>query len=252
MLNFLELPQRSQKPRNMGITHTIDRGIGIRKAQDLLETSGHLIDFLKLGWGTGYVTKNLADKIKLYQDFGLSVYFGGTLFEVSVLQNKFDEFRKMLLSFNITHVEVSTGVLELALKEKAKYIRELARDFVVLSEVGSKDAEKVMAPHLWIKMIQADLEAGAWKVITEARESGTAGIYRHDGEIRAGLIDEIITQINPNQLIFEAPNKDQQVGLVKKIGPSVNLGNISVDDVIPLETLRLGLRSDTMLYNSSL
>lgn len=247
MLNFLELPQRPQKPRHTGITHVIDRGIGIRKAQDLLETSGHLIDFLKLGWGTGYVTKNLSEKIKLYQEFGLAVYFGGTLFEVSVLQNKFDKFRKMLHSYDITHVEVSTGTLELTVEEKAQYIRELARDFVVLSEVGSKDAEKVMAPYVWIKMIQADLEAGAWKAIAEARESGTAGICRHDGEIRAGLIDEIVTQINPDRLIFEAPEKSQQVWFIENFGQAVNLGNISVDDVIPLETLRLGLRSDTML-----
>lgn len=249
MLNFLELPQRPQKPRNIGITHVIDRGIGIRKAQDLLETCGHLIDFLKLGWGTGYVTKNLAEKIKLYQEFGLEVYFGGTLFEVSVLHNKFDEFRKMLQSYDITHVEVSTGTLELTLEQKEQYIRELARDFVVLSEVGSKDAEKVMAPYVWIKMIQADLEAGAWKVITEGRESGTAGICRQDGEIRTGLIDEIITQIDPNQMIFEAPNKAQQVWFIQKFGHAVNLGNITVDDVIPLETLRLGLRSDTMLFD---
>ena len=246
MLDFLELPQRSQKPRKTGITHVIDRGIGMRQARDLLETSGDLIDFLKLGWGTGYLTENLTDKIKLYQEFGLTVYFGGTLFEVSLLQNKLNDFRKMLQRFNITHVEVSTGTLELTLAEKQKYIREFAQDFVVLSEVGSKDAQKVMAPHLWIEMIRADLEAGAWKVIAESRESGTAGIYRHDGEIRAGLIDEIMTRIHPDRLIFEAPDKAQQVWLIKKFGYSVNLGNISVNDVIPLETLRLGLRSDTI------
>ena len=247
MLNFLELPKRSQKPRETGITHVIDRGIGIRQAQDLLETSGDLIDLLKLGWGTGYVSANLAKKIKLYQEFGLSVCFGGTLFEVAVLQNKFDEFRKMLQSYHIIHVEVSTGSIELTIQEKEQYIRELTRDFVVLSEVGSKDAEKIIAPYLWIEMIQADLGAGAWKVITESRESGRSGIYRHDGEIRAGLIDEILTKINPDQLIFEAPDKAQQVWLIKKNGTSVNLGNISVNDVIPLETLRLGLRSDTIL-----
>lgn len=251
MLDFLELPQRSQKPRQIGITHVIDRGIGLRNAQDLLETSSHLIDFLKLGWGTGYVTQNLKEKIEIYQKFGLSVYFGGTLFEVALLQNKFDKFRKMLQHFNIDHVEVSTGSLELSLEEKQKYIRELAKDFIVLSEVGSKDEKKVMAPHLWIEMIQADIEAGAWKIITESRESGTAGIYRHDGEIRAGLIDEIVTQIHPHKLLFEAPEKAQQVWFLKKFGYSVNLGNIGIDDVIPLETLRLGLRSDTIFLNAS-
>ncbi|MEM9538027.1 MAG: phosphosulfolactate synthase [Cyanobacteria bacterium P01_E01_bin.42] len=251
MLDFLKLPQRSQKPRQIGITHVIDRGIGLRSAQDLLETSSHFIDFLKLGWGTSYITQNLKEKIELYQQFDLAVYFGGTLFEIAILQNKFDEFRKMLQKFRIAHVEVSTGSLELSLEEKQKYIRELSKDFIVLSEVGSKDAQKVMAPHLWIKMIQADLAAGAWKVIAEARESGTAGIYRHDGEIRSGLIDEIITQIHPHQLLFEAPDKAQQVWLIKKFGHSVNLGNISVNDVIPLETLRLGLRSDTIFFHSS-
>ena len=251
MLNFLEIPIRSKKPRPTGITHVIDRGIGIRQAQDLLETSGYLIDFLKLGWGTSYVTENLAEKIKLYQEFGVSVCFGGTLFEIAVLQNKFDKFREMLQSYHITHVEVSTGIIELTIQEKRQYIRELARDFVVLSEVGSKDEEKIIEPDLWIEMIQADLEAGAWKVIAEARENGTAGIYRHDGEIRAGLIDEISAHIDSNQLIFEAPNKAQQVWLIKKFSFSVNLGNISVNDVIPLETLRLGLRSDTMLLNHS-
>lgn len=250
MLNFLELPKRSQKPREIGITHVIDCGIGIRQAQDLLETSGHLIDFVKLGWGTGYITKNLAEKIKLYQKFGLSVYFGGTLFELAVLQDKFNEFRKMLQRYDIVHVEVSTGTLQLTIQEKQKYIQKLVRDFVVLSEVGSKDEEKVMAPYLWIEMIQADLDVGAWKVITEGRENGTAGIFCHDGEIRAGLIDEVLSKIALNQLIFEAPKKAQQVWLIKKCGYEVNLGNINVNDVIPLETLRLGLRSDTMLSNS--
>ena len=251
MPSFLDIPQRPQRPRKVGITHVIDRGIGMRQAQDLLETSSDFIDFLKLGWGTGYVTQNLANKIKLYQEFGISVCFGGTLFEVSVLQNKFDDFRKMLQYYKITHVEVSTGTLELTLAEKAQYIRALAQDFTVLSEVGNKDSEREIAPHLWIEMIQAELEAGAWKVITEARESGTAGICSSDGEIRTEIINKITSYIDPSQLIFETPNKNQQVWFIKKFGHLVNLGNIGVNDVIPLETLRLGLRSDTILSTLS-
>lgn len=246
MLDFLELPSRTKKPRNCGITHVIDRGIGLRQAQDVLETCAEFIDFIKLGWGTGYVTVNVADKIKLYQDFGISTYFGGTLFEIAVIQGKLNEFRKMLQKFGINHIEVSTGIIELTLAEKVNYIDELAKDFVVFSEVGSKDSEKIMAPYQWIEMIQTELASGAWKVISEARESGTAGIYRHDGEVRYGLIDEIITSIDPNDLIFETPQKHQQVWFIKKFGHLVNLGNIAVDDIIALETLRLGLRGDTM------
>ena len=246
MLNFLDTPDRSEKPRVTGLTHVIDRGIGIRKAQDLLETSGYLIDILKLGWGTGYVTKNLVDKIKLYQEFGISVCFGGTLFEVSILQNKFDEFRRMLKRHNMTHVEVSSGSIDLSLAQKTRYIRDLSQDFIVLSEVGSKDSTKQIDPHVWIEMIKAELEAGAWKVITESRESGTAGICSLDGEIKSDLINQIASQVNPNSLIFETPDKSQQVWFIEQFGCSVNLGNISTNDVIALETLRLGLRSDTM------
>mgnify|MGYP001818061925 CR=1 FL=1 len=254
MLDFLDTPKRSQKPRNIGITHVIDRGIGIRQAQDLIETSGYLIDFLKLGWCTGYVTENLTEKISLYQDSNLPVYFGGTLFEVAILQNKFDAFRRMLTHYKITHVEVSTGIIELSLDEKVRYIEALAQDFIVLSEVGRKDESKRLDPLVWVEAIMAELEAGAWKVITESRESGTAGICNSGGQIKSDLITEITTQINHESLIFEAPNKAQQLWFIQQFGHAVNLGNISVDDVIALETLRLGLRSDTigMIFDSSM
>ena len=245
MLNFLELPQRMGKPRHTGITHVIDRGIGLRQVRDLLESCGDIIDILKLGWGTGYMTANLADKLRLYREFGIPTCFGGTLFEIAVMQDKFDEFRSMLESFGMTHVEVSTGIIELTLEEKAHYIQELAQDFVVLSEVGSKDAEKVIPPYQWIQMMQSELDAGAWKIVAEARESGTAGICGSNGEVHVGLIDEIVTQIDPNTILFEAPQKSQQVWFIKGFGPQVNLGNIAVDDVIALETLRTGLRADT-------
>ncbi|MEM1167807.1 MAG: phosphosulfolactate synthase [Cyanobacteria bacterium P01_H01_bin.35] len=246
MPDFLELPERKSKPRNTGITNVIDRGIGLRQAQDLLEIAANFIDVIKLGWGTSYVTQNLSEKISLYQSFGINVCFGGTLFEVVVLQNKFDEFRKYLQKLNLNYVEVSTGSINLPLDEKCRYIEALARDFVVLSEVGSKDPEQVIPPYIWIKNIKAELAAGAWKVIAEARENGTAGIYRSNGEVRFGLIEEILTQIDFNDLIFETPKKAQQIWSIKKFGHLVNLGNIAVDDVISLETLRLGLRSDTL------
>lgn len=246
MPSFLNLPQRTNKPRNTGITHVIDRGIGLRQAQDLLETCANYIDFIKLGWGTSYVTQNLGEKINLYQSFDIKLCFGGTLFEIAVLQNKFDQFRKYLQDFNITYVEISTGSIQLPQDKKCRYIEELAGDFIVLSEVGSKNPEQVIPPYIWIENIQAELAAGAWKIVAEARESGTAGIYRNNGEVRFGLIDEIISQVDFNDLIFEAPQKEQQVWSIKKFGHLVNLGNIAVDDVIPLETLRLGLRSDTI------
>jgi phosphosulfolactate synthase len=246
MPSFLNLPQRTSKPRNTGITHVIDRGIGLRQAQDLLETSAKYIDFIKLGWGTSYVTQNLREKIKLYQSFGINFCFGGTFFEIAIVQNKFDEFRKYLQDYNLTHVEVSTGSIHLPQEKKCHYIEELARDFIVLSEVGSKNPEQVIPPYIWIENIKSELAAGAWKIVAEARESGTAGIYRNNGEVRFGLIDEILSQVDSKDLIFEAPQKEQQVWSIKKLGHLVNLGNIAVDDVIALETLRLGLRSDTI------
>lgn len=246
MPSFLNLPQRTNKPRNTGITHVIDCGIGLRQAQDLLETSANYIDFIKLGWATSYVTQNLREKINLYRSFDIKLCFGGTFFEIAVLQNKFDEFRKYLQNFNLTYVEVSTGSIDLPQEKKCRYIEELARDFIVLSEVGSKNPEQVIPPYIWIENIQADLAAGAWKVITEGRQSGTAGIYGNNGEVHFELINEILSQVDSKNLIFEAPQKEQQVWLIKKFGHLVNLGNIAVDDVIPLETLRLGLRSDTI------
>lgn len=244
--NFLELPERTSKPRNTGITHVIDRGIGWRQAQDLLETSADLIDFIKLGWGTSYVTRNLSEKVNLYQSFGINLGLGGTFFEIALLQNKFDEFRKYLQKLNLRYVEVSVGSINLPLEQKCRYIEELAQDFIVLSEVGSKNPHQVIPPVIWIKNIQAELAAGAWKIIAEARESGTAGICHKNGEVAWGLIDEIMTQVNFNDLIFETPKKSQQVEFIKKLGHLVNLGNIAVNDVISLETLRLGLRSDTL------
>ena len=246
MLDFFSLPTRSPKPRDTGITHVIDKGLGLRQMEDLLETSSDYIDILKLGWGTGYVTQNVLAKIKFYREAGVPVCFGGTLLEVAILQKRFDAFRDMARSAGITHVEISNGVIDMSMKEKGRYIRELTKEFTVLSEVGSKDSDKIIPPYRWVELIQADLDAGAWKVICEARESGTVGLYFGSGEARAGLVDEIIAKVDPADLIFESPLKAQQTYMVRKFGSEVNLGNIAAGEVIGLETLRLGLRADTM------
>jgi phosphosulfolactate synthase len=246
MLDFLQIAERGPKPRQAGLTHVLDKGLGLRHMQDMLETGADYIDILKLGWGTGYVTRNLTDKIAAYKAAGIPVCFGGTLLEVAIARGKFDDYRRTVRKLGLEHVEFSTGVLEMEVEKKIEYIRKLAEDFVVLAEVGSKDASVVVAPFRWVQEIKAFLEAGAWKVIAEARESGTVGLYRQTGEVRSGLVDEIINSVQPERLIFEAPQKHQQVWFLKQFGPSVNLGNIATDDVIPLETLRLGLRGDTM------
>jgi phosphosulfolactate synthase len=246
MLDLLNFPLRESKPRNRGITHVIDKGLGLRQVEDLLETSAEFIDIVKLGWGTGYVTANLQDKLAAYKSAGIPVCFGGTLMEVVLAQGKFDEFRRLLSRFGISHVEISNGVIDLSEEKKCEYIRQLCQDFVVLSEVGSKDVDAVVAPYRWVEAVQAELAAGAWKVIGEARESGTVGLFRATGEIRSGLVDELLASINPNDMIFEAPRKPQQVWFIQQLGPEVNLGNIAPEEVIPLETLRLGLRGDTL------
>jgi phosphosulfolactate synthase len=232
------------EPRNGGLTHVLDKGLGLRAWEDVLETSGEYIDVVKLGWGTAYVTPNLRQKLEILR--GKRVVIGGTFFEAVWATGQVDEYKRWLGELGLTHVEVSDGAIEIPREQKLELIAELARDFTVLSEVGSKDAEVVFAPYEWVNWIKEELEAGAWKVITEAREGGTAGIFRPTGEMRTGLIDEIVHDIEPSDLIFEAPTKAGQAWFVKEFGPTVNLGNIPPDEVIPLETLRRGLRADTL------
>jgi phosphosulfolactate synthase len=238
---FLGLP-----PRNGGLTHVLDKGIGPRAAEDFLETAGAYVDIVKLGWGTSYVTPNLARKLEVYRAAGKSVVVGGTFFEAVLARGKIDEYKQWLEEHGFEHVEVSDGAIEIPRERKLELVRELARDFTVLSEVGSKDPEVNFAPYLWVQWIKEELEAGAWKVITEAREGGTAGMFRPTGELRTGLVDELAHDIDVAELIFEAPTKGSQAWFIKHFGPAVNLGNIPPDEVIPLETLRLGLRSDTI------
>jgi phosphosulfolactate synthase len=242
----LDLPARSAKPREQGLTHVLDRGLSIAEVDGLVEVAGASVDIVKLGWGTALATENLAPKLERYRAHGIPVVLGGTLTELAIQQGRVDELAGWLEELQIEHVEVSDGTIDLERDRKLELIRTLAGRFTVLSEVGSKDAAHVMAPYRWVEDIQAELDAGAWKVICEARETGTAGIARPDGELREGLIDEIAHAIDPARIVFEAPQKDQQVHLLKRFGADVNLGNIAPGDVLALETMRLGLRSDTM------
>jgi phosphosulfolactate synthase len=242
----LELPSRSTKPRSTGITHVLDRGLSLRQVDDLVEVCGDSVDIVKLGWGTALATANLVPKLERLRAHGIPAVLGGTLTELAIRQGRVDGLVAWLRELGLEHVEVSDGTIALDPQEKRGLIRRLAKEFTVLSEVGSKDAEEIMAPYRWVEQIRAELGAGAWKVIAEARETGTAGIYRPDGEVRMGLIDEIAHAVEPGRMLFEAPRKDQQVFFLRRFGADVNLGNIAPAEVLSLETLRLGLRSDTM------
>ncbi|HET6569738.1 MAG TPA: phosphosulfolactate synthase [Rhodothermales bacterium] len=244
--SIIGLPERPVRPRDEGITIMLDKGLSCRQVEDFLDISGEYVDIVKLGWGTAVITPALERKLDIYRSAGVSVYFGGTLFEAFYLRGQLDTYRRILTHFGIEHLEVSDGSIEMDHPTKLACIRSLAQDFTVLSEVGSKDAEKIMPPYKWVQMIQAELEAGSWKVILESRESGTVGLFRGNGEVRSGLVDEIVDLIDRRRLVFEAPQKAQQVWFIKHSGPNVNLGNIGPDEVLPLETLRLGLRADTL------
>ena len=239
------LPERTQKPRNAGLTMMMDKGLSLRQVEDFIEVGGAYTDIVKLGWATSYVTPNLDQKLKIYKDAGIPVYFGGTLFEAMIVRGQFDDYRKLLDKYDLKYAEVSDGSIEIPHEVKCDYISKLATQVTVISEVGSKDVQKIFAPYKWIQLMKAEIEAGSWKVIAEARESGNVGIYRDSGEVRQGLVDEILTQIPEETIIWEAPQKAQQVWFIKLIGANVSLGNIAPADVIPLETLRLGIRSDT-------
>ena len=230
--------------RDGGLTHVLDKGLGPRAWEDVLDTAGEHIDIVKLGWGTAYVTNNLERKLEVLR--GKPVVIGGTFFEVVYARGKFDEYKRWLQGLGISHVEISYGTIDIPRERKLELIADFARDFTVLSEVGSKDSEVNYAPYLWVQWIEEELAAGAWKVITESREGGTAGIFRPTGEMRTGLVDEIAHTIDFHDLVWEAPTKSSQAWFIKHFGPEVNLGNIPPEEVIPLETLRLGLRGDTL------
>ena len=247
MFEFLTLPERTTKPRESGLTHVLDKGLSLEQARQFLEVAGDLVDIVKLGWGTAVVTPNVKEKIALYQSHGIPVSFGGTFFEVCLRQGKFDEFVALVEECGMTCIEVSDGTVDMDEDDKLAIIRKLSKRYKVLSEVGSKDDSVVITPSRWVELIGRELEAGAWKVITEGRESGTVGIYRPSGDVKDGLLEEIKETFDASQLLFEAPVKKQQAWFIKQFGSNVNLGNIPPEEVISVETLRLGVRGDTLL-----
>lgn len=246
-MNFTisQLPDRTAKPRQSGLTMVMDKGLSLRQAEDFLSSSALYTDLVKLGFGSAMVTPNLKEKIKLYQSANVPVYFGGTLCEAYIVRNEFKEFVKLVEKFGLTHSEISDGSITIPHSEKCNYIKELSKVCTVISEVGSKEEGILIRPGMWIQMMERELEAGVWKVIAEARESGTVGIYRPNGKAHVTLINKITNRIPHEKIIWEAPVKSQQVYFIKLFGANVNLGNIAPNEVIALESLRIGLRSDT-------
>jgi phosphosulfolactate synthase len=248
MFDFLTLPERTSKPRNSGLTHVLDKGYSLQQVRQFMEMARDYVDIVKLGWGTAVVTPNLREKVELYRSYGVPVCFGGTLFELCLRQNKLEEYLGVVRGLGLDCVEVSDGTIAMVEEDKLALLRRLSKEFRVLSEVGSKDASVVIAPHVWVDSIKRELDAGAWKVITEGRESGTVGIYQSGGQVKEGLLEDIVAAADVQNLLFEAPVKSQQAWFIKQFGANVNLGNIPPDEALPLETLRLGTRGDTLLH----
>tara|TARA_B100000579_G_scaffold73258_1_gene56205 strand:+ start:38867 stop:39625 length:759 start_codon:yes stop_codon:yes gene_type:complete len=246
MIYLPNIPKRPEKPRKKGLTMVMDKGLSTQEAEALVASSKDFIDIVKFGFGTALVSKNLKSKIKLYKQNGIKVYLGGTLFEAFIIRDMFNDYCDFVTSLELDTVEISDGSIKMDHKQKCEYINILAnKKITVFSEVGYKSSNKIMAPSKWIKLMQKEIEAGSWKVIAEARESGNVGLYRSGGEVRSDLIEEILTKIPKEKILWEAPKKQQQVFFIKLLGANVNLGNIGTNDVIPLECLRLGLRGDT-------
>ena len=246
----LQLPERSSKPRKAGVTMVIDKGVPLGYFTDLIQSAGDFVDFVKFGWGTSVVSTTIEEKIRVLQDSNVAFYLGGTLFEKYIVQNRFDQFRALCASYGCEYVEVSNGTVDLSDERKSQYVAALCKDFKVISEVGYKDQgrSEMMAPYKWIKYIEADVAAGATLVTLETRESGRGGMCRADGELRYGLVEEILMSgVDSTALLFEAPSTELQSYFVRRLGPDVNLGNIPPADIVGLETIRLGLRSDTFM-----
>ncbi|HSC02485.1 MAG TPA: phosphosulfolactate synthase [Solirubrobacteraceae bacterium] len=247
MRDLLNLPERSGKPRDRGVTHVIDRGLSIAEIEGMIEVAGEFVDIVKLGWGTALATGNLERKLECYRSHQIPVVLGGTLTELAISRGRLEELIAWVHELGLSHFEISDGTIALAHERKVELISRLGQEFTVLSEVGSKDdTGAITPPYVWVEQMRAELAAGAWKVIAEGREAGTAGIFRPSGEVREGLIGEIVHEIAPDRIMFDAPRKDQQVWFVRRFGPEVNLSNVPVGEVLALETLRLGLRSDTL------
>lgn len=247
MMNFnlTQIPERTKQPRLHGLTMVMDKGLSLRDAENFLSVGAPHTDIVKLGFGTSFVTPNLRAKIELYQQHNIPVYFGGTLFEAFVIRNQFDDYIAMCKDYKIDVIEVSDGSIVIPHTEKCGYIEKISKFAKVFSEVGSKDAAHIIPPYKWIELMSAELSAGASYVIAEAREAGNVGIYRGSGEVREGLVQEILTKIPAEKILWEAPQKAQQLYFLELIGCNVNLGNIAPSEIIPLEAMRIGLRGDT-------
>ncbi len=246
-MNFslTQIPERTKQPRQYGLTMVMDKGLSLRDAESFISVGAPHTDIVKLGFGTSFVTPNLRAKIELYQQHNIPVYFGGTLFEAFVIRNQFDDYIAMCKDYNIDVIEVSDGSIEIPHSEKCGYIEKISKFAKVFSEVGSKDAAHIIPPYKWIELMSAEISAGASYVIAEAREAGNVGIYRGSGEVREGLVQEILTKIPAEKILWEAPQKAQQLYFLELIGCNVNLGNIAPSEIIPLEAMRIGLRGDT-------
>lgn len=239
------IPERPEKPRHRGVNMVMDKGLSFRQAEDFIDVCGHLVDFVKLGFGTAYVTPNVEKKIKLYKEAGIRPYLGGTFFEAFIKRDMLDDYLRLVEALGLDTIEVSDGSIRMSSDSKCEIISRLSKHGTVFSEVGSKEQGVLISPGRWKQMMHDELQAGAWKVIAEARESGNVGIYRPSGKAHVQLINKILAKINPDDILWEAPIKSQQVYFIKLLGANVNLGNIAPEEVIPLETLRLGLRGDT-------
>lgn len=240
-----QIPERTPKPRAHGITMVMDKGLSVQEAKNFMSAAYPHVDIVKLGFGTSYVTPNLVEKLEVYSSYNIPVYFGGTLFEAFLVRDQFDDYIQVCKDYGISYIEVSDGSITIPHAEKCGYIEKLTKHATVLSEVGSKDAAHIIPPYKWIELMKAELQAGATYVIAEAREAGNVGIYRGSGEVREGLVQEILTQIPEDKIIWEAPQKAQQLYFLELIGCNVNLGNIAPYEMIALEAMRIGLRGDT-------
>lgn len=243
------LPHRQEKPRQSGLTMVMDKGLSLRECEDMIDGSGPYIDIVKLGFGSSLVTPNLERKLAFFREAGIPVYFGGTLLEAFIIRGQFDDYLRLLDRCKMEYAEISDGSITMPHQEKCHYIQRLSKRVTVISEVGSKEEGILIRPAMWIDMMKTELEAGAWKVIAEARESGTVGIYRPNGKAHVMLINKIVSKVPVDKIIWEAPIKSQQAYFIKLFGADVNLGNIAPNEVIALETLRIGLRSDTFFLH---
>jgi phosphosulfolactate synthase len=242
-----QIPQRTVRPRTYGLTMVYDKGLSVGEARNLISGAGPHVDLVKLAFGTPLVSTGLHEKIKLFMDAGIPVYFGGLLFEAFLIRNQFNDYLRLLKEYDISYIEVSDGSVDIPHVEKCGYIEKLSKYGTVLSEIGSKDKDRehITPPYQWIRLMQSELEAGATYIVAEARETGTVGIYRNSGEVREGLVQEILTKVPAEKILWEAPQKDQQLYFLALIGANANLGNINANEVVALEAMRLGLRGDS-------